>query len=54
MSEIEEFGAFLRDRGFGLPGEPIMDGHVHRVALQGDKAGSKSGAYVGFLDGVPN
>ncbi|MDD4932065.1 MAG: toprim domain-containing protein [Methylacidiphilaceae bacterium] len=52
--EIEEFGAFLRDRGFEFDGPPLMDGRYHRVPIVGDKGGAKSGAYCGFLDGVPN
>ncbi|MGI4798467.1 MAG: toprim domain-containing protein [Janthinobacterium lividum] len=30
-----------------------MDGKIHRVDVDGDKAGRKSGAYIGHLDGFP-
>ncbi|MDM4946858.1 LPD7 domain-containing protein [Escherichia coli] len=31
-----------------------MDGKKHRIRLQGDTGGKKSGSYVGHLDGHPN
>ena len=51
-------GAFaeeLRRAGFVLSGvHPVMDGKIHRVAVQGDKGAERNGSYCGFLDGVPN
>lgn len=32
---------------------PIMDGILRRVRVDGDKGAQKSGAYVGYLDGIP-
>lgn len=49
----QEFGQFLRDRGALLQGAPVMDGHWHRVALEGDGK-EKNASYRGFSDGVPN
>ncbi|WP_017162734.1 zincin-like metallopeptidase domain-containing protein, partial [Xanthomonas phaseoli] len=48
-----EFGQALQRAGLVIDGAPIMDGKMHRVPAQGDTAGEKSGAYVGYLDGHP-
>ena len=32
---------------------PIMDGILRRVRVEGDKGAQKSGAYVGYIDGIP-
>lgn len=32
---------------------PIMDGILRRVRVDGDKGAQKSGAYVGYIDGIP-
>lgn len=55
LTPVEEFAQVLREAGFVLPdnGMPEMDGKRHRVAAEGDKAGSKSGVYQGFMDGRP-
>ncbi|HAY7229093.1 TPA: hypothetical protein JN332_000196 [Shigella sonnei] len=55
VSPVEEFAQKLEDAGFILPdnGLPEMDGKRHRVSTEGDKAGTKSGVYQGFLDGRP-
>ncbi|MEC6624356.1 LPD7 domain-containing protein [Enterobacter hormaechei] len=55
LSPAEEFAQKLEDAGFILPdnGLPEMDGKRHRVATEGDKAGTKSGIYQGYLDGRP-
>lgn len=55
LSPVEEFAQKLEDAGFILPdnGLPEMDGKRHRVSTEGDKAGTKSGVYQGFLDGRP-
>ena len=49
-----EFAATLREAGFILDGgHPIMDGHRHRVPVDGDRRGQTGGYYVGYLDGRP-
>ncbi|MEG2005226.1 MAG: zincin-like metallopeptidase domain-containing protein, partial [Bilophila sp.] len=50
----EEFAEALRELGFKMDGEhPMMDGSPHRVALENDKAGERTGFYIGYLDGRP-
>lgn len=49
----EEFGEALRAAGLVVPALPIMDGKLHRVPVEDDKRGARSGAYVGYLDGRP-
>lgn len=47
------FGQFLRDHDVKLDGSPMMDGHWHRVTIEGDKRSNAS--YRGFDDGgLPN
>lgn len=55
LTPVEEFAQELSDAGFVLPnnGLPEMNGERHRVATEGDKAGSKSGVYQGYMDGRP-
>jgi antirestriction protein ArdC/phage/plasmid primase-like uncharacterized protein len=49
-----EFGQALKTAGLELGDErPKMDGEWHRVPVEGDKRGEKSGAYRGYLDGHP-
>jgi phage/plasmid primase-like uncharacterized protein len=48
-----EFGEALKEAGLRIDGLPQMDGRLHRVPVEGDKRGQKSGAYAGYLDGVP-
>ena len=50
---ISSFKEALEAKGLLLNDEPIMDGKIHRVPVVGDKKGKKSGAYVGYMDGVP-
>lgn len=47
------FADALRAAGLKLPGAPVMDGTIHRVAVDGDHRAQRSGAYVGYLDGRP-
>ena len=51
-----QFEDFLRANGAILDARnPVeMDGKKHRIRLQGDTGGKKSGSYVGHLDGHPN
>lgn len=50
----EEFAAALKANGLVLDAPPAMDGRWHRVAVEGDAQGKKSGSYRGFADGIPN
>jgi len=49
----EEFKVALQKAGLQIDGLPIMDGTLQRVAVDGDKGQSKSGAYTGFNNGHP-
>ena len=51
-----QFEDFLRANGAILDARNpvVMDGKKHRIRLQGDTSGKKSGSYVGHLDGHPN
>lgn len=56
-SEIPEveFKAALLAAGLVIPATdlPVMNGEMQRVQALGDKAGARSGAYVGYKDGHP-
>ncbi len=54
MDPRAEFGAAIRAAGLVLDGEPVMDGKLHRVAVEGGKKGMRDGAYVGYIDGKPS
>ncbi len=54
MDPVDEFAQALSQAGFKLNGPPIMDGEIHRVAVEGGKSGGRDGAYCGHLDGRPN
>ena len=49
-----EFAKALSDNGLVVEGAPVMDGQWHRVPVDGDKGGRRSGSYRGFTDGLPN
>ncbi|MGT2457727.1 DUF5710 domain-containing protein [Cupriavidus basilensis] len=49
----DKFAQELRGFGLVLDGEPIMDGKLHRVAVEGGKVKGRDGAYAGYLDGRP-
>ncbi|MBS0984261.1 MobF family relaxase [Gluconobacter cerinus] len=56
FSEAEvmaEFADALRQAGLVVRGTPIMDGRRHRVDVEGEKRGRKSGMYIAHLDGYP-
>ncbi|WP_417833990.1 zincin-like metallopeptidase domain-containing protein [Thalassospira xiamenensis] len=53
ISPEEEFAQALKENGLILDGPPTMDGKWHRVAVEGDRKGQKSGSYRGFLEGLP-
>ncbi|MCP5246805.1 MAG: DUF1738 domain-containing protein [Burkholderiales bacterium] len=49
-----EFATILRDNGCIVDGNhPVMDGQSHRIKVDGDKPGEKSGFYVVHMDGHP-
>jgi len=49
-----EFADLLRAQGCLVDGHhPVMDGGTHRIKVEGDKSGEKSGFYVAHLDGHP-
>ena len=48
-----EFADALHRAGLRPKGAPIMDGQKHRVAVEGDSKGKRSGTYIGHLDGRP-
>ena len=50
---LTEFGNALREAGFQLEGNPVMDGRYHRVKLAGDRGAAKNGSYAGHLDARP-
>jgi phage/plasmid primase-like uncharacterized protein len=47
----QEFKSCLVENGFKFDNslEPVLDGHVHRVPLEGSKNGAVEGAYKGIL-----
>ena len=53
VSPVEEFRRLLEANGFVFKGDPIMDGKIHRVPIEG-KPGQRDGAYQAYADGVPN
>ncbi|WP_296999679.1 MULTISPECIES: zincin-like metallopeptidase domain-containing protein [unclassified Thalassospira] len=53
ISPEQEFAEALKENGLILDGPPTMDGKWHRVAVEGDRKGQKSGSYRGFLEGLP-
>jgi phage/plasmid primase-like uncharacterized protein len=48
-----EFAEALHRAGLRPKGIPIMDGRKHRVPVEGDRSGRKSGTYIGHLDERP-
>ena len=53
MRPEEEFALACRENGLVIDGPPTMDGKWHRVAVEGDRKGQKSGSYRGFIEGIP-
>jgi phage/plasmid primase-like uncharacterized protein len=56
FSEVDataDFAMALHRAGLRLSGPVEMDGKLRRVAVEGDRKGQTSGAYVGHLDGWP-
>ena len=49
---IEAFRATLA-QGSLSAGEIVPDGKIHRVKVEGDKGGERSGWYVFFPDNLP-
>ncbi len=54
MHPREEFAVAMQAHGLLVTGDhPIMDGHKHRIAVEGGKRGALDGFYVGYMDGHP-
>jgi putative DNA primase/helicase len=54
IDPVSEFADLLRAQGCRVDGNhPMMDGGTHRIKVEGDKSGEKSGFYVAHLDGHP-
>jgi phage/plasmid primase-like uncharacterized protein len=54
MDPHMEFAELLQAQGCLVDGNhPLMDGNKHRIKIEGDKPGEKSGFYVAHLDGHP-
>lgn len=51
---IHEFTNALADSGIATPDPIIDDGQLHRFHVQGDKRGTKNGAYILYNDGKPS
>ena len=50
-----EFAKFIEEAGGELKGEmPILDGKIHRLSAVGSRTSTKSFAYCGYSDGIPN
>ncbi len=50
---LAEFSDALRQAGLIVRGTPIMDGRRHRVDVEGEKRGRRSGMYIAHLDDYP-
>lgn len=50
---IEQFRQAMRDAGIHYSGEIVADGILNRFHIEGQRRGSKNGAYVLHLDGYP-
>ena len=48
-----QFADALHRAGLRPKGAPIMDGKKHRVPVEGDRKGRRSGTYIGHLDAYP-
>lgn len=48
-----QFAEAMRECGLRPDGAIEMDGQMHRVPVEGDKGKERSGAYVGYRDGLP-
>jgi len=54
IDPVSEFADLLRAQGCRVDGNhPVMDGSKHRIKVESDKSGEKSGFYVAHLDGHP-
>ena len=49
-----EFAKALKVAGLVLEADPVMDGKLHRVPVEGGKKGARDGAYLGHLDARPS
>lgn len=53
LPPADEFAQMLQEAGL-IVDEPLLDGQIHRVPVEGGKPGGKDGAYCGYADGRPN
>jgi phage/plasmid primase-like uncharacterized protein len=53
VDPAEQFADAMRECGLRPDGPVQMDGRMHRVPVDDDKRGERSGAYVGHLDARP-
>jgi phage/plasmid primase-like uncharacterized protein len=53
IDPAEQFADAMRECGLRPDGPVQMDGRMHRVPVDDDKRGQRSGAYVGHLNGRP-
>ena len=53
LPPADEFAQTLQQAGL-MVDEPVLDGQIHRVPVEGGKPGGKDGAYCGYADGRPN
>ena len=53
LPPADEFAQTLQQAGL-IVDEPVLDGQIHRVPVEGGKPGGKDGAYCGYADGRPN
>jgi len=57
QTPMQEFGDFIRNAGYVLEGDAVMDGEFHRVTLSESYVGSnkaKQASYCGWVDRKPN
>lgn len=53
MSIENQFLDAALSAGIALNGDIIADGKLHRAHLEGHKPGTKNGAYIPHLNGIP-
>jgi phage/plasmid primase-like uncharacterized protein len=54
LDPVSEFKENIKKCGLVIEGEPIMNGQIQRVPVEGGGPGKRDGSYLGHLDGRPN